>query len=192
MQIPVISGVVTDSSAEFRTPEEWRPVLGYEGLYSVSSLGRVRGEARLVAHMKQGKMLRQRIVKARINKQTGYLAVNLSRDASRRTFTVHSLVAAAFIGPRPFGMEVAHGDGNPTNAMLSNLRYATPSENVRDKEIHGTILKGERAPRAKLTNAEVRSLRSDKRLLREIAADYGIAVPTACMLRKGVYYADAK
>lgn len=172
--------------------ERWAPVVGYEGLYSVSDLGNVRGEARVVPHIKSGKTLRQRPVRARVNKATKYPAVNLSREGSRRTFTVHSLVAAAFLGARPDGMEVAHDDGDHANPALSNLRYDTPAGNKADMVRHGTRQRGELASRAKLSNDQVRAIRSDDRLLREVAADYGVSVPTVCMLRKGAYYADAR
>lgn len=165
--------------------EAWRPVVGYEGLYSVSDLGNVRGEARLVPHLRAGKMLRQRPVRARINKATKYPAVNLSREGKRRTFTVHALVAAAFLGPRPDGMEVAHGDGDRGRSVLSNLRYATPTANHADKVEHGTLLCGEQLPQAKLTVEKVRSIRADGRLQREIAAEHGVSVPTISQAQSG-------
>jgi hypothetical protein len=51
---------------------------------------------------------------------------------------VHALVAAAFLGPRPEGMQVRHGDGSKDNNHLSNLCYGTASDNVRDSIAHGT------------------------------------------------------
>nr|WP_232111245.1 HNH endonuclease signature motif containing protein [Nocardia wallacei] len=55
----------------------------------------------------------------------------------RKLRTAHSLVAEAFIGPRPEGLQVCHNDGDPTNNMLANLRYDTPSENQTDIVRHG-------------------------------------------------------
>lgn len=57
---------------------------------------------------------------------------------SGRTRYVHDLVAEAFLGPKPQGLEVCHGDNNTRNNAASNLRYATRSENHRDKRKHGT------------------------------------------------------
>jgi hypothetical protein len=51
---------------------------------------------------------------------------------------VHQLLAEAFLGPRPEGMEVCHGDGNLMNCTLENLRYDTRGGNERDKRLHGT------------------------------------------------------
>jgi hypothetical protein len=52
--------------------------------------------------------------------------------------TVHHLVARAFIGERPDGLQVCHGDGNKTNNAAANLRYDSISANVRDSVEHGT------------------------------------------------------
>ena len=64
--------------------------------------------------------------------------MNLSHQGEDKTRTVHSLVAEAFIGARPEGMEICHSDGDPTNNHLDNLRYGTPSDNTLDKVRHGT------------------------------------------------------
>lgn len=55
-----------------------------------------------------------------------------------KTVAVHVLVAAAFHGPRPEGLEVCHNDGNPQNNVASNLRYDTMSGNMLDRVKHGT------------------------------------------------------
>lgn len=68
----------------------------------------------------------------------GYLSVVLKDMDRRQNRTVHSLVAAAFYGPRPEGMETRHLDGNPANNRVENLRYGTQSENNLDRVSHGT------------------------------------------------------
>lgn len=68
----------------------------------------------------------------------GYLVLHLRRNKVRRTFAVHQLILLAFHGPCPEGMECAHANGKPDDNRLSNLRWATPSENQRDKVLHGT------------------------------------------------------
>ena len=113
--------------------EEWRPVVGWESLYEVSSLGRVRSLPREfvrsdgVRHARPDRVLN---VGPRAN-QT-YPAVSLAADRSVVTRRVHTLVAEAFHGPRPEGNVVRHLDGNPTNNTVQNLAYGTQRENVHD------------------------------------------------------------
>ena len=70
--------------------------------------------------------------------------------------TAHSLVAAAFLGPRPSeAHEVAHGDGSPSNNHWRNLRWATKKENAADRRLHGRDTIGERHGMASLREAQV-------------------------------------
>lgn len=112
------------------TQEKWRDVPGHEGLYEVSTEGRVRSTRRRGT---SGKLLARKRAK-----RGGYLTVSLLRNCEQTTRPVHSLVLEAFAGPRPTGAEIRHLDGDPSNARLSNLAYGTHSENVRDKRKHGT------------------------------------------------------
>jgi hypothetical protein len=96
--------------------EEWRPVVGYEGLYEVSSLGQIRG-------LKRGRILSQ------FPTDKGYLAARLT-NVKGKTCRVHQLVAAAFLGPVPNGRVVDHIDANRGHNAATNLRYATYRENT--------------------------------------------------------------
>lgn len=117
------------------TTEEWRPVVGYEGYYEVSNIGRVRSTTRLDnrGRQKTGRVLRAGIA------ANGYLLVSLWRDGVASSRTVHSLVAEAFIGPRPQGMDVCHADGDRLNPVVTNLRYDTRAANLADARVHGTL-----------------------------------------------------
>lgn len=114
--------------------ENWKPVLGYEGIYEVSDLGRVQSLPRLDR--------RRRRVRARVLSITlhpsGHQQVKLSRDGVSVQGKLHQLVLIAFVGPAPTGCEVLHGDGNPANNSLANLRWGTRSENLLDRVRHGT------------------------------------------------------
>lgn len=66
-------------------------------------------------------------------KATPYLSVCLSRDGDRRNFYVHELVALTFLGPRPDGAEILHGERGSRCNALSNLRYGTPEENSAER-----------------------------------------------------------
>lgn len=117
---------------ERNSPEHWLPVPGYEGLYEVSDRGRVRSLPRLTASGRLGgRVLRPRIV-------DGYLRVNLSKDGVAQSRKIHQLVAEAFLGPCPPGLEIRHLDGNSKNNAIWNLAYDTRSENMLDKVRHGT------------------------------------------------------
>ena len=76
-----------------------------------------------------------------------------------RKFTAGELVLLTFVGPRPKGLEVCHDDGNCKNDCVENLRWDTHSSNLLDRRGHGTSVCGERHPRAKLTELEVREIR---------------------------------
>lgn len=116
--------------------ENWLPIPGREGVYSVSDRGRVRSEARVVFY-KNG---RYKPVPERIMKQDASsprLSVCLCRDGYMVKKMVHALVLLAFDKPRPIGLHIRHLDGNPFNNILSNLKYGTPAENMQDRILHG-------------------------------------------------------
>lgn len=77
----------------------------------------------------------------------------------RKTKMVHRLVAAAFLGPCPDGLQVCHSNGNSHDNRLENLRYDTPSNNQADKFQHNGVIMGERSPMSKLTADDVREIR---------------------------------
>ena len=109
-------------------PEEWRPVVEYEGLYEVSDLGRVRSTRRAGT---QGGIKKQSL------RPLGHLELGLCKGGHQLTKMVHQIVLEAFVGPCPAGMEILHGDGDPANNLLGNLRYGTSSENKFDTVKHG-------------------------------------------------------
>lgn len=118
--------------------EEWRPVVGYEGAYEVSSLGRVRSLDRIVPVAGGSpRPLAGRILSPFRWDAMGHLGVSLGAGRGNRYY-VHHLVLASFAEPRPPGLVACHNDGNPSNNALTNLRWDTISGNARDKMLHGT------------------------------------------------------
>ena len=96
-----------------------------------------------------------------MNKANGYYNVRVGIDINKyKTFNVHQLVAIAFIGECPIGMEVRHCDGDKTNNSPNNLSYGTRLENHADKIRHGTSGKGEQNSMAKLTENDVLAIRA--------------------------------
>jgi excisionase family DNA binding protein len=110
--------VTTDAAVE------WRPVSGYEGLYEVSSDGWVRRAADGQGTPGAGYVLTPWI-------RSRYPCVSLYRAGRRCKRSVHLLVAAAFLGPCPPGLQCNHKDGDTANSRAANLEYVTPAENGR-------------------------------------------------------------
>jgi hypothetical protein len=111
----------------------------------------------------------------------GYEVVTLQNEAGKTTKTVHRLACKAFHGQPPCeALHAAHNNGNRRDNRKTNLRWATAVENVADKRVHGTMRcgVGERQGLAKLTEEEVKAIRADARMLKDIAKDYGVGVGT--------------
>ena len=134
--------------------EEWRPVVGFESAYEVSSLGRIRGFIG-----SQGRVRKiPRLLHPRVSK-SGYPIVTIKRLDYKKSRSVHSLVARAFLGPRPEGHQVNHIDLNRQNAALSNLEYLTCGDNLRHSYRAGTMTrKGEANSCAKIDENSVAAI----------------------------------
>lgn len=176
--------------------EEWQDIAGYEGHYKVSNLGRVKSLDRIVPH----NYLRSKKIKGKTLALTpvngGYLKAHLWIKNSELCVSVHSLVAKAFIGQRPEGLECCHGDGDPSNNRLFNLRWDTPKNNQADRIKHGTSPKGSNNPCAKLTDNDVHQI---KTMLREgdlsqltIGKIFGVAQQTIGRISLGKTWTHVK
>lgn len=120
--------------------EVWKPVVGYEGFYEVSNLGRVWSVPRVTIRDNgyplsvSGKFL----TPTRIGGRNDWVRVRLCTGSNdSKSFLVHRLVLEAFVGPCPEGMVACHYDDEPTNNILSNLRWDTQSENEYDRVRNG-------------------------------------------------------
>lgn len=122
--------------------EIWKPVNGFEGLYEVSSLGRIKmlsHYARRAANSKV--LLKERIVKE-WETQKGYLCVDLFRDGKVCHKKVHRLVAIAFVENPDNKPHIDHIDTNKKNNSVNNLRWVTPLENKNNlltRRLHSRI-----------------------------------------------------
>lgn len=138
--------------------ERWKEIAGWPD-YAVSDLGRVK---RLTTRTcaKAGAILKAAWRGGR-GREKGYLAVDLSAPGVRkRTFSVHVLVAEAFLGERPARHVPNHKDGDRANNAASNLEWATQSSNVKHAYESGLAdARGERNGQAVLTEAEVYEIR---------------------------------
>ena len=148
--------------------ERWLPVPEYEGIYDISSLGRVRSYFHKTI----------RILKPWKSKK-GYLFV----DIGNKHRSIHSLVAESFIGKRPEGLVIRHLDGNPANNTPENLAYGTQSDNEQDSVNHGTHYRNH-----KFTIEQAKQIASDPRRYKEIAKDFGTSVSHISDIKAGLYW----
>jgi hypothetical protein len=118
--------------------EEWRPVPDYEGLYEISSYGQVRTVPRQITRRNGRKFTVRACLRKLVPNRYGYLTVRLSNQGIHLPREIHALVAIAFNGPRPPGMDVRHLDGDKLNNARENLAYGTRTENILDAVAHGT------------------------------------------------------
>lgn len=117
------------------TEEQWRPAVGWEGLYEVSNVGHVRSVARTIVRSNGAPQSIRGGVKAQYPDSAGYMQVTLTRDCISRRSRVHRLVAEAFLDGS--GPVVRHLDGDPTNNHVENLAWGTQSDNAFDAVRHG-------------------------------------------------------
>lgn len=164
--------------------EEWKSVLGYEGLYEVSNTGNVRSVPRVSVRTKnstrwlKGKML------SSCQHNYGYREYKLSKGAIKRARFAHILVLEAFVCPRPIGMQGCHNDGNPLNNCLDNLRWDTPKNNQADRVKHGTRQVGEDWCRSILTEGQVIHIRNSELSCKHLGEMYGVHMSTIHLVRK--------
>jgi hypothetical protein len=165
------------------TTERWLPISGWEGMYEVSDLGRIRSlPRRVICYGKAGRHLRRRVLTPKFN-TTGYPQAHLFRGGKRYVALVHRLVAAAFIGPLD-GMEVDHINSIKTDCRVGNLRIVSHLENIHATIARGRGASGERCGHAKITERDVRWARrqyADGVCPASIARAIGLS-PTATLL----------
>ena len=152
---------------------EWRPVKDYEGLYEVSSDGRIR---------RNDKELRAKV-------RHGYLTLNLCKGGVQKTAYVHILVCTAFHGPQPFPKaEVAHGDGDELHNDASNLIWKTHQANQQDMFAHGTFPVGDRNGATKIADKVVQVIAQEckTRSRASLAKKYGVSVTPIRRIASGV------
>lgn len=113
--------------------ERWLSVVGYEGQYEVSDLGRVRSLDRVIWD-RNGRCVRLRGKLIKPGRTGNRVTVALNG----KSFYVHNLVLIAFVGPCPPGKECCHNTTDSTDNCLSNIRWGTRQDNMFDRGKQGT------------------------------------------------------
>jgi len=163
--------------------EQWFDIVGFEGIYQVSNLCRIKSVDRKCISVKKNGDTFYRFIRGKIMGQTLekdlYLRINLTDvDKKRDRFNAHRLLAIATI-PNPSNKpHVNHLDGIKWNNVAWNLEWATESENTQHAVDTGLMIsiKGERHGRSKLTEKQVLEIRKigNTMLQREIAEIYNV------------------
>ncbi|MCC4258026.1 NUMOD4 motif-containing HNH endonuclease [Sphingobium lactosutens] len=145
--------------------EVWKSIPGLEGYYEASNLGRIRSLSRYVAGGGEhtgGRYLRRSSSKilSPAPDSKGYLIFKSSVEGRKSRQAVHRCVCAAFHGAMPQGMtDCRHKDGNKLNNREENLAWSTRSDNLLDRNSHGTDTRGVKSPSAKLSESQVYEIR---------------------------------
>lgn len=169
-------------SEEELATETWLPAPGLSGAYEVSSLGRV-------ARVRKGGERAVRVASVR----NRYLGVNLPTPTGTRTVKVHHLVAAAFHGERPAGLQANHKDGDRFNNRASNLEWVTRERNLEHYLTElvarrggscrhsGSFRENNLPPGTKLNPDAVRTIRTRRaggEMLATLSREYGVSYVT--------------
>lgn len=176
--------------------EIWKDINEYEGLYQISNTGRVKSLERMAKIRWDGKY---RTIPEKIktpNCRSGYLRVGLSKDGKNKIYSVHRLVAEAFI-PNPHNKPyINHKNGVKIDNRVSNLEWCTHSENKKHSFATGLENNiGENHPRSKFTDEDIRTIKtrlSIGEMGRYIAKDYGVAETTISMIKVGKLWSHIK
>lgn len=157
--------------------EEWRPIPGWEGIYDVSNLGRVRGLRRKSPKNAGG------VMTPNINGQ-GYHSVLLRNIKEKRQirYMIHRVVCIVFNGEPPSEIHHAdHIDNNKNNNCSNNVQWLLPAENQRKKSSDGVMPWGSRNHLAVLTEDKVIQIRqrlSEGREQKLVAVEFDVCPAT--------------
>lgn len=166
-----------------------KAIPGFEGRYEASTEGRIFSIGRVQIRRNGSRFtVRPKEINGRRH-PNGYLMVTLSLDGKQTDHLVHRLVALAFLGEPPkCRPQVAHYDGNKRNNSLPNLRYVDCQENAEDGRRLGEMKTGELCHFAKLTEEQVRWIRSATGTQNAIAEQFGVSDSLIGLIKRRVIW----
>ncbi len=167
----------TSGSADQAVIEIWKPVSGYNMAYEISSLGNIRSEKGLLNPMPNTK---------------GYLRVGLRIGKKSSYKSIHSLVAAAFIGERPVGYHIEHINHDKRDNRPENLRYCTPKENVGRNKKDGRLPLGVDHHLTTLTEEQVRHIKTKSLSQTKFGKLYNVDQTTVGRIQKGISWSHVE
>lgn len=146
--------------------ENLKEIVGFEGIYAVSDQGRIYR----ISPLKPSPL--------KPSKSQAYQLVSLSKHNKRQTKRIHKIVARAFLGEVPEGMEINHKNGDKFDNRLSNLEYISRLENMNHFKSIGLFRK--RSPSTPIATAvEIRKCKADGMSYAEISKKFGVSTGVA-------------
>jgi hypothetical protein len=155
-----------------------RDVKGYEGLYFVNEFGEIysypkktrKGVRKMLAH----------------KNKNGYLSIDLCKNGNIKKYSLHRIIALAFLDNIENKEQVNHINGNKHDNRIENLEWSTRSENQKHSIETGLrSAKGEKNSQSKLTEKDVLNIFNDKRTYIQISKDFKISISTISDIKRG-------
>lgn len=167
--------------------EIWKNVVGYEGLYHVSDFGNVkRLEQRRSNILTRGiSIYKEKTLKPTLY-SNGYLFVDLCKNGTKKSTSIHRIVAISFIQNPENKPQVNHKNGIKTDNRLENLEWNTMSENQKhsiDTGLRHTM--GEKNSQSKLTEKDILSILNDNRPYKFISNNYRTSISNISCIKRG-------
>ena len=152
--------------------EIWKDVIGYEGLYKISNLGR----AKRIYKNKPEKILKP------IKGSYGYMHYSFCKNSKTQSFRIHRLVALYFIDNPSNYPEVNHIDGNKENYSIENLEWCTRSQNMKHGHSLGLIFTNKASEAVKIITEEkliiIKKMKNLGFTLKEMSCISGVTIST--------------
>jgi len=157
--------------------EIWKSVLGYEGLYEVSDLGKVLSIYREVYHpITKIQKVFERILIPDLRK--GYFVVTLCKNGKKKSYGIHRLVAKSFLTNDNCKPEVNHKNGLKTDNRVKNLEWVTSSENQIHAVKTGLHKSGSNHINSKLLNTDILEIRCNNFPYKKLSEIYKVSKST--------------
>ena len=177
--------------------EEWRDIKGYEGLYQVSNVGRVKSLKKTITYVNGRKNDMKEKILSICSDKDGYGTLGLTKNKKRYNKKVHRLVAEAFVYNKDKKPDVNHINGVKRDNNFNNLSWCTKSENtkhaIKNGLWHPPIKKGVDSGRSTLTVEDVKNIRkSIGKTLKSLSIEFKTSSSVVHRIIKNKTYTDSK